>query len=366
MIRTIIVDDEQPALTRLEKLLKESGLAAVEGCFTDGMEAISYIIGHPIEAVLLDIEMPEINGIDLANRIIEIRHDVAIIFVTAYNQYAVEAFQLNALDYLLKPVSLLRLKETLERTEHWKRGKDCGKGLRVQCFGKFHVSVDHEPVKFRTEKAEELLAFLVDCKGRFVSRSKIIDSLWENFEGDRALIHFNTTLHYVKKALLFYDINVTIIYDKGNYMLEQSEIDCDYIEFSGFISNIVEINQENCHLFEKTADLYQGSYLSGWDYDWVIGKRLTLEEEYLGLVSRLAEYYKQEKDFHKVSKWTKVGLLQEPLHRDLNYRLIEAQIASDEPVLAQKYYENYKSMLHKKLGIEPDQDMKRLVHNNLN
>ncbi len=362
MIRTIIVDDEQPALTRLEKLLKESGLATVEGCFTDGMEAINYINSHPVDAVLLDIEMPEINGIDVANRIIEIRHEVAIIFVTAYNQYAVEAFQLNALDYLLKPVSLLRLKDTLERIEVWKGRKESSQGLLVQCFGKFHASIGNEPVKFRTEKAEELLAFFIDCKGKFVSRSKIIDSLWENFEGDRALIHFNTTLHYVKKALLFYDININIIYDKGNYMLEQSEIDCDYTEFSNFISNSGEINRENYHLFEKTADLYQGSYLSGWDYDWVIGKRLTLEEEYLGLVSRIAEYYKQGKDFHTVSKWTKVGLQQEPLHRDLNYRLIEAQIASEEPVLAQKYYENYKSMLYKKLGIEPDNEIKSLVH----
>jgi two-component system LytT family response regulator len=113
MTRVLIVDDEQPARERLRRLL--AGLDQIElvGEATDGPTALEQIRALRPDVVLLDIEMPGCNGTEVAASLAEPRPH--IIFCTAYDHYAVEAFELKALDYVLKPVSRARLTAALEK-----------------------------------------------------------------------------------------------------------------------------------------------------------------------------------------------------------------------------------------------------------
>lgn len=363
MIRTVIVDDEQPSLDKLEKLLRESGLAEVAGKFTEPVEALAFVGKNNVDAAFLDIEMPDVDGIELATRFLGLQGNMAVVFVTAYNQYAVEAFRLNALDYLMKPVAGERLRETLCRIGEKKNisAVDTEK-LQVSCFGGFSVRAGDAEVKFRTEKAEELLAFLIDKRGGFVSRREILDSLWEDFDGDRALIHFNTTLHYVKKALLRYGIRLSPTYDRGGYRFDIESLDCDYLKFCTFAENTGAAAQENIPGYEAAAGLYAGEYLYGLEYGWVERKRLLLEEQYIALLLGIAGYYKAAGDCKKASKWLEAGLLREPLHRELNYRLVEVLLLANERMLASKHYELYRNGLRKRLSEEPDEAFNKLLH----
>lgn len=360
MINAIIVDDEPPSLDRLEKLINNSGLALVAGKFTESLSALKFLQENRINAVFLDIEMPDMNGIELATRILDLQGHIDVVFVTAYNQYAVEAFRLNALDYLMKPVAADRLKETLYRIIERKGSAPSGE-LSVRCFGRFSVCVGSEEVRFRTEKAEELLAYLMDNKGGFVSRSKILDSLWEDFEGDRAVTHFNTTLHYVKKALLRSGVQLSIQYDRGTYRLGTEGLRCDYLTFSGAVEKHETISPENRRRFEEAADLYGGEYLLGWEYSWAAAKRVILGEQYLRLLLGIANCCRKDGDYRKAVQWLEKGLLYEPLHRELNYRLVEALLLAHNRAVAVKYYELYRQGLRKKLGAEPDEDLRRLL-----
>lgn len=361
MIRAIIVDDEQPSLDRLEKLLKDSGLAEVVAKFTEPLKALRFLKEHKADAAFLDIEMPDVDGIALSSRIMDLQGSIAIVFVTAYNQYAVEAFRLNALDYLLKPLSADRLKETLGRISEERNVRVHSAGVHAVCFGRFSVSCEGQEVRFRTQKAEELLAFLIDRRGSFVSRSEIIDKLWDDFDGDRALIHFNTTLHYVKKALLLYGIQMPIAYDRGGYRLDTEAVVCDYLEFCTFVDNAKTAGQENILEYEKTAGLYTGEYLVGREYDWAARKRLQLEEQFICLLLEVAQYYKGTGNYQKAVKWLKAGLAHEPLHRELNYRLIEVLLLLEEQIAAENYYDIYRNELRKKLKQEPAEEFRKLV-----
>ncbi len=362
MISAIVVDDERPALDKLVKMLKNSGLAEVKGEFCRPLEALEFLRSNRVDVVFLDIEMPDMDGIELSSRIIDLQGEIAVVFVTAYNQYAVEAFSLNALDYLMKPVSPERLGETLDKIMKGKGIMSCSEGIYIRCFGRFAVSVGKEEVKFRTEKAEELLAFMIDRRGSFVSRSEIIDSLWENFDGDRALIHFNTTLHYLKKALLKYGAQIPFAYDRGGYKFNMSGIGCDYIDFSVFFDNYKTTQQLNIPECEKIAALIMGDYLSGWEYDWAAVKRLLLEEQYFYLIIAMAEYFKGTGSYRKAAEWLKTGLLKEPLHRELNYRLVEVLLLANERISAVKYYDVYRNGLRKKFECEPDAEFIRLMN----
>jgi two-component system response regulator AlgR len=117
-LRVLIVDDEQPARERLKNLLADlapelPNLVVAEAA--DGVEALERLRAGDIDVALIDIRMPRLDGIDLARNIAGSPHPPAVVFVTAYDQYAVKAFELSAVDYLLKPVRAPRLLDALQK-----------------------------------------------------------------------------------------------------------------------------------------------------------------------------------------------------------------------------------------------------------
>jgi len=117
-LRVLIVDDEAPARTRLRNLLDDiaaqvpTQVVAEAG---DGIEAMQRIDGVDIDVALIDIRMPRMDGIELARHLAGLARPPAVVFATAYDQYAVKAFELSAVDYLLKPVKAARLAEALAK-----------------------------------------------------------------------------------------------------------------------------------------------------------------------------------------------------------------------------------------------------------
>jgi two-component system LytT family response regulator/two-component system response regulator LytT len=115
-LTTIVVDDEQLACDELSYLLRDFPEVEVVATGSNGLQALELIRGMDPEIVFLDVHMPGLDGMGVVRRLREAGADLPyFIFVTAYDQYAVEAFRLEALDYLLKPVDKARLAETIER-----------------------------------------------------------------------------------------------------------------------------------------------------------------------------------------------------------------------------------------------------------
>src|SRR5438552_15916496 len=115
-LTTVVVDDEQLACDELSYLLNDFQAVEVIATGSNGLEAVELIRKMEPDLVFLDVQMPGLNGLGVVGRLrereIELPH---FIFVTAYDQYAVEAFRLEAMDYLLKPVDKGRVAETIER-----------------------------------------------------------------------------------------------------------------------------------------------------------------------------------------------------------------------------------------------------------
>ncbi|MFH1754703.1 MAG: LytTR family DNA-binding domain-containing protein [Candidatus Latescibacterota bacterium] len=123
-ITVFIADDEKLARRDLKFLLKVIPDITVSGEAKNGVEALEKIEQLSPDITFLDIEMPGLNGLQVVEKLIERGVDTAVVFVTAYDHYAVKAFEVNAVDYLLKPVAAERLKETLRRIR--KRMEDGG------------------------------------------------------------------------------------------------------------------------------------------------------------------------------------------------------------------------------------------------
>src|SRR3954454_3349992 len=114
-LRAVLVDDEQLARDELGYLLGQLGGVEVIGQAGNGLEAITTIDRLRPDVVFLDVQMPGLTGFEVARRLLDTRAPSHIIFVTAYDQHAIEAFEVNAVDYLLKPVEQGRLEVAVDR-----------------------------------------------------------------------------------------------------------------------------------------------------------------------------------------------------------------------------------------------------------
>lgn len=122
MLRVIIVDDEQLSVNRLKRLLSEDGDIEICHTFLNPMEAYEYAKTNQIQLAFLDISMPEMDGMRLSSLLTDLDASIDVVFVTAYDDYAVQAFDMSALDYLMKPVTALRLSRTLDKIRQRHRG----------------------------------------------------------------------------------------------------------------------------------------------------------------------------------------------------------------------------------------------------
>ena len=118
MIRVMVVDDEKPARDELCWLLKKNQDIKVIAEAENGMKALSILEKEEVDLILLDIQMPGLTGLETAREILSHPPFPQIIFVTAYDQFAIEAFDVNALDYLLKPIEESRLERGLNRARN--------------------------------------------------------------------------------------------------------------------------------------------------------------------------------------------------------------------------------------------------------
>lgn len=115
MIRILVVDDEALAREELSRLIACDKGFQVVATASNGLEALKKIEQDNIDAVFLDIDMPGMNGLEVASRLAESEAPPRIVFATAFNQYAIEAFKINAIDYILKPYEPARVQQSLDR-----------------------------------------------------------------------------------------------------------------------------------------------------------------------------------------------------------------------------------------------------------
>ncbi len=197
MLTCLIVDDETPAREELKYMLKDIEDIVVLGEASNGVDAIKLIDSLAPDMVFLDIEMPEISGIDVAKMLAEKDKNIDIIFVTAYDNFAVDAFDVNAIDYLLKPISKERLYKAIDRINLLKEErKDIGyhklKSIIEDIEDKKHknlnrISVYHNNKLFPIDTKEIIYAtiedkstIIVTASGKYklnISLNELIDKM---------------------------------------------------------------------------------------------------------------------------------------------------------------------------------------------
>lgn len=116
-MKAIIVEDEFLAQQELSWMIQQHSQISVEACFDDGLEVLKYLQNHRVDVIFLDINIPSLDGMLLAQNINQFAHKPLIVFITAWKEHAVDAFELDAFDYILKPYHESRIMTMLQKLE---------------------------------------------------------------------------------------------------------------------------------------------------------------------------------------------------------------------------------------------------------
>ncbi len=225
MLKAVIVDDEKLVANFLKIQLESTGLVDVVYEFQKPSTALSEIPDVKPDVVFLDIEMPGMNGIELGTKLLGKCMDLEIIFVTAYNQYAIDAFKLNAIHYLLKPADEEDLRAALERIMVKRKYQPKAiqyEDLRIELLGHLKVLQNGQEVqlKWPTVKVEELFALMLLYRKHGIEKWQLTEKLWPNMELKKAEQNLYTSIHRLKKTLLTNGLHICIRNEKGKYFLD--------------------------------------------------------------------------------------------------------------------------------------------------
>jgi len=172
MLRAVVVDDEALAREELQALLQETGEVTVVGACSNAIQAIRTLKATRPDVLFLDIQMPKVDGLKMLS-MIDAEVMPCVVFVTAYDEYAIQAFEKNAVDYLLKPVQPERLARALARVKRF-----LGEGRapaydsppieRIPCMGSQSIKlIDTSEVEF--VRSSEMGVHVVTAKGEFLT-----------------------------------------------------------------------------------------------------------------------------------------------------------------------------------------------------
>lgn len=272
-MRTVVIDDEYPALDELKYFLLKNN-AEVIGAYTDPFAGFEFVEREKPDAVFLDIDMPEINGIELGIKMQEILPGITLIFVTAYSQYALEAYRAYPLDYIIKPIEEERFSQTMRHIEQniKSRGLKKSDSAQVLCFGEFTV-IGNAPVRFSYQKSRELLAYLICNSDRTVYRDELISELFGAQDMKKASNYLRVTLYRLRSALMSCDIGKDELLIKENYSIKVKDGICDYIDFCRFFSGNKIIDPNNIREAERIIGMYKGDLFVDFEYFWAEEKR---------------------------------------------------------------------------------------------
>ena len=173
MIRAYIVDDEPLAVKRLVRLLDETGRVEIAGSSTDPVDALAALSNHPVDVLFLDIQMPGMTGFEMLGML---DPQPIVVFTTAYDQYALRAFEVNSIDYLLKPIEPPQLARALDKIERLRAAPVAApewKTVLAQLAGALRQEAPAYPERIASRLGERIQILDLDAVTHFFAQDKL-------------------------------------------------------------------------------------------------------------------------------------------------------------------------------------------------
>ncbi|WP_369436275.1 response regulator [Lysinibacillus fusiformis] len=291
VIRAVLIDNEPLALHYFQNKLQNFLQIEVIQTFTSVKLFLNNLPSLDFEVIFLDVKLDELSGLEVADIIKTNRPHVSVIFITSYRDFAIQAYEVGGLDYLLKPISHARLEKTVMRIEHefsmQKLTQQASSTLlKVQCFDQFSVYSNNSLVSFKTEKTKELFSYFILHPNMPIHRDYLIEILWPDLDYVRAKSNLHTALSYLRKTLNNIGYSNCIIFTNKYYIFEKPNIMCDLYEFQKYYNDFTKLEFPPIFLINQCLTIYKNGLLVFDDYGWATTYKDKHYKSYIDLLEK--------------------------------------------------------------------------------
>lgn len=364
-MRAILVDDEQLALDFMEHNLNQIGNVEIIGKYLNPLIAKEAILDAAVDVAFLDINLPEMTGLELAEVLLESNPYLLVIFVTAYDRYAIEAFELNALDYIVKPVNIDRLKMTISRVESLLENQVNRSALKSNTL---HINVceqlliknssgELERVSWRTTRAQEMFLFLLHNQDKFIRKSLLIELFWPDFEKERAYSQLYSTIYQIRKTLLRFEGHFEIKNTTEGYHFEIKDVAIDIVEWEKQIKQAPPLSTKTVNHYIKIMESYTGPYLVDHDYLWAEPERYRLELLWIDQSIKIADWYYDHGHFKEANLVYQRISESHPEIEEASFKQMKIYATLGNQVMVMQTYDNLELALREKLDLPPHMEI---------
>ncbi len=360
-MKVILVDDEKSMLLIMRKMLSRIQDIELAGSFQSPGEAYNYVKENKVDMAFVDINMPEENGLDFVRRVTAEINDIAIFFLTAHKEYALEAYGVYAFDYLVKPITKEKLENSIKKAKEklifLQPSDRCVNKSKLffYCLGSLDVkSANDRFVQFTSSKSSELMAYLIMHRGRLVSKWRIMEDVFVGMAPQNAETYLNTTVYKLRKALEPHGMKSIIISADESYKVDMKDIYVDMIDFENRILKINQLDGFNQEEAIHTENLYSGELFGEKDYSWSLPEKERITEVYFCFAKKLVKYLIDTMQLTVALHITKKLINFNELDEEANCLLMEIYSLQRNKNLLERQFNRYTNILHNELGLPPD------------
>ncbi len=227
----LAVDEDKNSLNRIKGILEKVSPGADCFFFDSSLSALAKAREEEMDVAILDVDIPELDGIDLGGYLEELNPSINLIYLSERTDRAFEAMKLHASGYIKKPGTEKEVQKELQTLRYPEIQKKF-KRVFAQTFGNFELFVDGQPVEFKYKRTKEIVALLISNKGAQTSNGEIIASLWED-DGDpeKKTSYLSNLRQDLQNTFKKLKLDGVILKQRGSMAIAKDRIECDLYDW---------------------------------------------------------------------------------------------------------------------------------------
>lgn len=369
-MKVVVVDDEPIMLLAMKRMLSDMEGIELIGSFQHAAEVSAFIENEHVDLAFLDIQIATANGIELARQLRLMNKELDIVFTTSHSGYAMEAYDVYPLDYIVKPISRQRLTQTVARAVkrrsqllssiHELAVTDNPK-LKVRILGCVEVnSVQQGSVKWISKKSEELFVYLVLHRGQNVAKMRVIEDLFPNMPYKNGEVYLNTVVYQLRKALIPHGFREILISGQEKYRIEMSQLDVDFIQFEQGVTQLTDISDHNIASAIELEKLASGELFEEQSFVWAMMERESMNMHYQTFAMQLSNWLCVHERYREAVQIARRLVARNEFDERSNQQLLIILGELGDKQALHSYYNRYVQMLQKELKLQPSPTMQRI------
>ncbi len=361
-MKAILIEQDQSMLDLLQEKITRLSNIEILGVYTNHHRGLIELSQQEPDLAFLDISITGVKWIEVARQLKKAMPKMKIVFLDTCARQAIDAFEIQADDYILKPVEDTRLRKTIAKISAEKETQALEEQPMICCFQtlnfrKYGCDQDMLSVKWRTSKAREVFSYLVHKRGKFVRKDVIVDLFWPESPLKKAFSQLYSTIYQIRKSLSSIEFDVQIINSENNYKLELNNHLIDVDVWEEGIKTLPLITAENVEVHKKLIYLYKGDYFEEENFLWSMNEKDRLRVKWLNQVKRVFNYYMSINDHEEAILICLYYQKIIPYHEESYIELMKLYALYDDRYAVEEQYRLLKEMLADEFGDEPDEEV---------